>query len=102
MNSFVCFNAHGSRLSCCLLIWRLKEVLLTDATQLPWMKLESCCGGKKKEILAASLVQLFRVRQTWHHSPLNSRYFFQRKKEKAEEERKRHVGTERKEINRES
>lgn len=25
----------------CLLIWRLKEVLLRDATQLPWMKLEN-------------------------------------------------------------
>lgn len=24
----------------CLLIWRLKEVLLTDAAQLPWMRME--------------------------------------------------------------
>lgn len=87
---------------CCLLVRRLKEVLLTDATQLPWMKLESCCGGKRKRFLLPLWCSSFRVRQTWHHSLLNSRYFFQRKKGKAEEERKRHIGTERKEINKES
>lgn len=61
MNSFVCFNAHGSRLSCSLLSSgtevkggiadRCNTASLDEARKLLWWK--------KKEILATALVQLF-------------------------------------------
>lgn len=60
MNSFVCFNAHGSRLSCSLLSSgtevkggiadRCNTASLDEARKLLWWK--------KKEILATALVQL--------------------------------------------
>lgn len=97
MNSFACFNAHGSRLSCTLLSsdMEVKGGIADRCNTAPLDEARKLLWWKKRFSLPLWCSSL-RARQTWHHPPLNSRHFIQR------EDGERHVGTERKEINRKS
>lgn len=81
----------------CLLIWRLKEVLLTDAAQLPWMRMEDKAlllwhrREKRESPLCSS-----RVRHPSHWEAGTSSCGGKRKGRR--KERKRHVRTDKQRV----